>query len=99
MSQKADPIINTIKTLKKINKKNHGRCISVYNFSKVYTILPRKKLLDLLLQLIDFVFQSINKTFFEVKAKGRTSYSKKVKDCIVFTFNLLKAAVKDLTDL
>ena len=68
---KCDPIFNT---LNKIAKREKAKCFSTYDFKTLYTKLPHNKLLDVLIQLIDFVFQWGNKTLINVRAKGFLGY-------------------------
>ena len=91
--QNSDPIINTLNT---INKKNNAKSISTFDFSTLYTKLPHDKLIDVLFQLIDFVFKGGNKSFIKVSRNGKASWGKKTKYSIGFTQNSLKIAVKHL---
>ena len=43
--------------LNKITKREKAKCFSTYDFKTLYVKLPHNKLLDVLIQLTDFVFQ------------------------------------------
>ena len=47
-----------IEKLNHINKKNNAKSISTFDFSTLYTKLPHKLLIEVLENIIDFVFKS-----------------------------------------
>ena len=60
----------TINPLNKMNKIKSVKFIRTYDSSTIYSNLTYGKLLDVLFQQTDFVFQGGNKTFNRVSAKS-----------------------------
>ena len=57
--QNVDPVIKNINI---INRKKKAKSIITYNFSTLYTTLPQDKLIKMLCNVIDFVFEAANRT-------------------------------------
>ena len=84
-----------VAALDKISAKGKARSISTFDFSTLYTKIPHDKLIDVLNQLVDFVFNNTDRAFLSVtdtgarwvKDKGRCKRiyeKKKVKDCVKY---------------
>ena len=70
----------------------------VLNISLPMTQIPHNQFLDVLFQLIDFIFQVGNKSFIEINTRRKAFQGKKNKVCIGFTSDSLKTAVKHLIE-
>ena len=81
--------------LDKINIKNNAKSISTYDFSTLYTKIPHDLLIQILCEIIDFIFKGSmrNRIGFSEKSVYWTS---KGVDKRFFTKDSLKAAVKHL---
>ena len=83
-----------IKKLDKINLKNNAKCISTYDFSTLYTKIPHNLLVDVLNEIIDFVFKgsvrnkigfSINSVYWTNKGVGKHFFTKQsLKDAVKY---------------
>ena len=84
-----------INKLKKINKKQNGKCISTYDFSTLYTKIEHKNIVDVLCTLIDFVFNGGGKKYIDF-SKSNIFWSNSKKGKMHFTQNSLKFGTKYL---
>ena len=86
---------DVVTTLDKISAKGKARSISTFDFSTLYTKIPHDKLIDVLNQLVDFVFNSTDRLYLSVTStgarwvKGRGNCKKvydkkKVKDVVKY---------------
>ena len=93
--QNSDPVINS---MNRINKKCNAKSISTFDFSTLYTKLPHDKLLHVLFELIDFVFNGGNKNYIKVSKNGKAYWGKNTSRSIGFSKTSLKVAVKHLIE-
>ena len=84
-----------IEKLNAINKYKNAQSISTFDFSTLYTKLPHQLLIDVLNEIIDFVFQSRTRTRIGFSKSG-VYWTSRGKDNRFFTKDTLKAAVEHL---
>ena len=87
---------DVVAALDKISAKGKARSISTFDFSTLYTKIPHDKLIDVLNQLVDFVFNSSDRVYLSVtdtgarwvkekgKSRGRVYDKRKVKDVVKY---------------
>ena len=87
---------DVVATLDKISAKGKARSISTFDFSTLYTKIPHDKLIDVLNQLVDFVFNSTDRVYLSVtnsgvrwikekgRCKGRIYNKNKVKTVVQY---------------
>ena len=86
---------DVVASLDKISAKGKARSVSTFDFSTLYTKIPHDKLINVLNELVDFVFNSSDRVYLSVtdsgarwvKEKGRCRRvydKKKVKDVVKY---------------
>ena len=84
-----------LECIKKINKRKKSKQISTFDFSTLYTKIPRDKLIHILYKVIDFVFKGSTRDYRKINKQGFASWSSKKRGHhFVFTKSLLKQAIK-----
>ena len=79
-----------VEKLNKINKRNIAKSISTFDFSTLYTKLPRKLLIEVLDNNIDFVFKSSNRNRIGFSKSSVYWTSKCMYGCIYFAIKMLQ---------
>ena len=86
---------DVVASLDKISAKGKARSVSTFDFSTLYTKIPHDKLINVLNELVDFVFNSSDRVYLSVtdtgarwvKERGRCKRvydRKKVKDVVKY---------------
>ena len=87
---------DVVATLDKISAKGKARSISTFDFLTIYTKVLHDKLIDVLNQLVDFIFNSSDRVYLSVtktgarwvkkrgRCRGRVYDKKKVKNIIKY---------------
>ena len=91
--QNVDPVIENINI---INRKKKAISVATYDFSTFYTTFPHDKLIKNLSNVIDFVFESGNRTHICISKKNVACWGKKSKDNIGFSKSTLTTFLKHL---
>ena len=86
-----------LESIHKINKRKNAQQISTFDFSTLYTKIPHDKLLEVLYNVIDFVFKGGTRDVISISNIGNASWSTQRKGHkYFFTKTSLKEAVKYL---
>ena len=94
--QNVDPVIENINI---INRKKKAKSIATYDFGTLYNTLPHDKLIKKLCNVvIDFVFESPNRTHICISKNNVTYWGKKYKDNIAFSKSTLTTSFKHLIE-
>ena len=88
--QNRDPILNAVK---KSTIRRSAKCISSFDFSTLYTKIPHNKLIDVLTNIIDFVFKGGTRDKVSVNSSGKAKWANDKKDSFVFTKESIKSAI------
>ena len=75
-------------------RKKKAKSITTYDFSTMYTTLPHNKLIKRLRNVIDFVFESGNRTHICISKNNVAYWGKKSKDSIAFSKSTLATSLK-----
>ena len=84
-----------VEKLNKINKRNNAKSISTFDFSTLYTKLPHKLLIEVLDNIIDFVFKSSTRNRIGF-SKSSVYWTSKGIHNRYFTKETLKEALRHL---
>ena len=79
-----------------INRKKKAKSITTYDFSTLYTTLPHDKLIKMLCNVIDFVFEGENRTHICISKNNVKYLWQKSKDNIAFSKSTSKTSLKHL---
>ena len=86
-----------LECIKKISKRKNAKQISTFDFSTLYTKIAHDKVLDILYEVVDFVFKGGTRDYILINKQGCASCSSKKRGHhFVFTKSLLKEAIKFL---
>ena len=61
---------NVLDSLKSLSKKNRAKKLSTFDFSTLYTKIPHKKLMDVLIDIVEFCFRGRTKDPIKVDTYG-----------------------------
>jgi len=86
---------NVIKSLKALSNKSRARQLSTYDFSTLYTKIPHKKLLEVLIDIVEFCFKGRTKESIRVDKHSNAYWSEKCnnkdkKYCKLDVINAIK---------
>ena len=86
-----------LERINKISKRKAAKQVSTFDFSTLYTKIPRDKLLDVLYKVVNFVFKGGIRDYIVINKQGCASWSSKKRGHhFVLTKSLLKEAKKFL---
>ena len=86
-----------LECINKINKRENAKQIGTFDFSTLHTKIPFDKLLDILYEVVDFVFKGGTRDYIVINKQGCASWSSKNRGHhFVFTKSLLKEAIEFL---
>ena len=71
--------LNVIMSLKSLSKKNRAKQLSTFDFSTLYTKIPHKKLLEVLIEIVEFCFKGRTKSSITVDTYGNAYWCKSHK--------------------
>ena len=83
-----------LESIQKINKRNNAKQISTFDFSTLYTKIPHDELLEVLYNIVDFVFKGGTRDVISIDRLGNPSWSTcKKGHTYYFTKSSLKEAI------
>lgn len=86
-----------LECINKINKRRNAKQISTFDFSTLYTKIPHDKLLEVLFDVVDFVFKGGSRDYIVINKHDSASWSTKKKGHkFAFDKSSLKEAIKFL---
>ena len=92
--QNNEPVVDAIN---RTNKKSSAKSISTFDFSTLYTKIPHNKLLDSLVEIIDFAFKGNSRGKISISSNGNANWVNNArKSSFVFDKSSLIEAVKFL---
>ena len=84
-----DPIMDAVR---RSYARNSAKCVSSFDFSTLYTKIPHDKLIDVLNEIIDFVFKGGTRSKIAIRYSGKATW---VKSCSSKTTNFTKISIKN----
>ena len=81
-----------LESITKINKRKNAHQISTFDFSTLYTKIPHDKLLEVLFNVVDFVFKGGTRDVISIDGLGNPSWSTTKKGK---TFSFSKTSLKE----
>ena len=88
---------HVLRAVKKSRERKSAKCVSSFDFSTLYTKIPHDKLVDVLNEIIDFVFRGGTRKKIAVNRSGRANWSQDGdRPSYVYTKELLRQSVEFL---
>ena len=89
--------VPVIEAIEKVNKRSSAKTISTFDFSTLYTKIPHAKLIETLIEIIDFCFKCRTREKISINSYGEANWVTNTKnDTFFFTKTSLIEAVKFL---
>ena len=79
-----------VSAMTRISKKSNAKCVSTYDFSTLYTMIPHDKLIEVLYSIVDFVFNDGDRSFISVTENGANWVKGKRSVAKLFTKDKVK---------